>query len=67
MKAATICAKNPELKISCVVEQLDANYYRTYHRLKALEDRGEYTGDGRPPLVSWSFLDELQQNISRSY
>ena len=67
MKAATICYQMPDLKLSRVVQELGACYHRAYHRLKALEDRGEFTGVGRPPLVGWSFKSELERNISRSY
>ena len=67
IKAATICYKDETLKLTRVVEELGANYHRSWTRLKALEDRGGWTPRGRPPLIQWQHRDEIHHNIARSY
>lgn len=47
MKAATICYQNQ----APVAEEIGANYHQSWTRLKALKERGEYTGRGRPPYI----------------
>ena len=49
MKTATICYQYPNLKLAPVAEEIGENYHQSWTKLKALKERGEYTGRGRPP------------------
>ena len=67
MKAATIVYQNKDLKLTPVVNELGADYTKSWRRLRSLIERVLFTGVGRPPFVDIDHRPKLEESINSSF
>lgn len=66
-KAAHVKFLDPNLKMTKICTELEADYQQSLRRYYALKNNRPWTGVGRPPFYDSTIIDDMNKDISMSY